>query len=180
MSSPGLTRHVLMFLFGGGVTNYDWPRWLGAISGLKHMSALSHGHTKSPMSISPNIQHFCQRIRSDYEYLIFRQLPQAPIIPNNAFVVVNAPCTSNRLNARFDQVFALTHTATLLFLQTRICLDYSIYNGSNQSLWLYLITYDPNLGLTIAIVDWEQQGCFGGCTERAGMLTKGAKATQGA
>ena len=104
----------------------------------------------------------------------------APIIPNKTSFIVKAPCTSHRLNASYDQVIALTHTATLLFLQTRICLDYSIYNGSNQSLWLYLIIYDPNLGLTVAIVNWEQQGCFGGCTERAGMLTKGARATQGA
>ncbi len=65
-------------------------------------------------------------------------------------------------------------TATLLLLQTRIYLDYSIYNGSGQSPWLYMIIYDPNLGLTIAIVDWERQGCFKGSTGKAGVITKGA------
>ena len=85
----------------------------------------------------------------------------APIRSTDASVVVKAPCTSHRFDASYNQAFALTHTATPLFLQTRICRDYSIYNGSNQSLWLCLIIYDPNLGLKIAIVDWEQQGCFG-------------------
>ena len=92
----------------------------------------------------------------------------APMLPNNASVVVKAPCTSHRVSARYDQVFALTGTATQLFLQTNIGLDYAIYNGNNQSLWLYIVIYDPTLGLTIAVVDWQQQGCFEGSTERAG------------
>lgn len=82
--------------------------------------------------------------------------------------------TSHRLNANYDQVFVVTDNAILFSLQTRIYLDCSIYNGSGQSPWLYMIIYNPDLGLTIAIVDWKQQGCFQGATERAGVTTKGA------
>ena len=89
----------------------------------------------------------------------------ASIVSNNASVVARAPSTSDSLNASYDRVFALTHTARLFLLPTRIYREYAIYNDKNQSLWLYMIIYDLNLGLTIAVVDWQQQGCFEGSIE---------------
>ena len=104
------------------------------------------------------------------------ELSMASIVPKKVSVGAKASCTSDSLNASYDRVFALTHTARLFLLPTRICLEYAIYNGKNQSLWLYMIIYDLNLGLTIAVVDWQQQDCFEGSIEELSAY-KGAGAS---
>ena len=95
-------------------------------------------------------QYGCWTIRTSPSGCLWRFIES-----NNTFIGVKAPCTSHRLNANYDQVFVVTDNTILFSLQTRIYLDRSIYNGSGQNPWLYMIIYNPDLGLTIAKVDWK-------------------------
>ena len=140
MSPPGLTCPVLMFHFGRGryINDVSYPN-------LEHLSLRDcWGHCPyssmfQPYLIATNMQTLLstRQIRQQVFDLSGNshkpiELSMACIIPNNAAVGARAPCTSHRLNTSYGWVF----TGTLLFLQARICLDYAIYNGNNQSLWL--------------------------------------------